>query len=431
MSAAERLPLHGVRILDLTQVWAGSKCTLILAGLGAEVIKVESPSRSDIVRGAPGVIDYDRVPNRDPGARRYNRASTFNLLNRGKLGINLDLRTAAGIDVFKRLVAVSDVVSDNFSATVMTRLGLGYDVLRSIRADIIMLSMPGFGSFGPERDNISWADTVEAMAGFTQRTGYEDGRPMYSVQAFPDPFSGVFGAAAVLTALRHRRRTGKGQRIEMAQQEAMLTMQAEALLEYQVNGRTLGPRGNSHAGMAPHGIYPCVGDDEWVAISVHDDRAWQALCTAMGAPEWAVEARFATVLGRIRAREEVDLGLAGWTRDYDSAALVERLQARGVTCGRVLSVGQLAQDRHLQERGVFDVVEHPDAGTHPYPRAVPFRVGGRSLPSASPAPMFGEHIQHVLHDILGLSDAEIAQLYEQGVVADAPTWAAAEKASVR
>jgi crotonobetainyl-CoA:carnitine CoA-transferase CaiB-like acyl-CoA transferase len=419
-------PLTGVRILDLTQVWAGSKCTFLLAGLGAEVIKVESPRRSDIVRGAPGVLDPERVPNGDPGKRRYNRASTFNTLNRGKLGINLDLQTPDGMQLFKRLVALSDIVAENFSATVMSRLGLDYDVLRSIKPEIIMLSMPGFGSYGPERDNISWADTIEAMAGFCQRTGYDDGRPMYSVQAYPDPFSGIYGAAAVLTALRHRRRTGRGQRIEISQHEALLTMNADALLEYQMNGRIMGPVGNTHPFMAPHGVYPCAAEEEWIAIAVRDDTEWASLCGVMGGPPWTRDPRFETVVGRLSVRAELDAHVAAWTRGYAAEALQRQLQRGGVAAGRVASTRDLASDSQLQARGTFEMVTHPDAGTHPYAAAVPFHFTHEPMPPASPAPLFGQHNAQVLRELLGLSDEEIERLAEQGVISDEPEWARSE-----
>lgn len=415
-----RLPLEGIRITDLTQIWAGPKCTQILADLGAEVIKIESPRRSDPARGTTNVLGLERYPGRDRGQRPYNRSGYFNSNNRSKYGITLDLHKEEGLAIFRRLVELSDVVTENFSATVMARLGLSYETLKTFKSNIIMLSMPGFGGSGPERDYVAWATTIEATAGFCYTTGYEGKPPMVSYQSFSDPLAGIFGAVAVLTALRYRRTTGKGQHIDLSQLEALVNINAEALLDYQINGRLRGRHGNHHWYMAPHGVYPCRGQDSWVALAISTDREWQALRRAMGDPEWASDDRFSGVTGRKAFEEELDRRLADWTRNYAPGEVTNMLQDAGVASGPALTVEDVVDDPHLMARGDFESVTHDEVGPYPYYRPLPVKFSKVELKARRGAPCFGQDNESVLVGLLGLSKEDLVELEREQVISSVP-----------
>jgi crotonobetainyl-CoA:carnitine CoA-transferase CaiB-like acyl-CoA transferase len=417
---SRRLPLEGIRIADLTQVWAGPKCTQILADLGAEVIKIEAPKRSDPARGTTNLLGKERYPNGDRGARPYNRSAYFNAMNRNKYGITLDLRLEDGRLLFEKLVALSDVVIDNFSAGVMERLGFGYERLRQIKPEIIMVSLSGFGSTGPDSRSVAWAETVEAMAGLPSVTGYQDGPPMLTFQAPSDPVAGMFGAAAVMVALRHRRESGLGQYVDLSQLEALLNVGFAPLLDWELNGRLRERLGNAHPSMAPHGCYPCLGRDAWVAITVTNDDEWTRLCRVLGDHPLASEARFATVLGRIEHRAELDELLADWTRDQEASALAARLQAAGVASGPVLDMGQVASDSQLAERGLLRTIDHSEIGPYPYYYGARARFPGLELEPRKRAPCYGEDNAYVLTHLLGVSKAELERLERDGVIAREP-----------
>lgn len=416
----DTLPLQGIRITDLTQVWAGPKCTQILADLGAEVIKIESPRRSDPARGTTNLLGLERYPNRDRGTRPHNRSGYFNSSNRNKYGITLDLRLEAGGDVFKRLVSISDVVIDNFSAGVMERLNVGYQVLREVKPDIIVVSMPGFGSNGPDSQYVAWAETIEALAGLCTITGYQSGPPMFTYQALSDPVAGMFGAVAVLTALRHHRETGEGQYVDLSQLEALINLNVEPLLGWVMNGRVQGRSGNSHHAMAPHGCYPCRGHDSWVTIAVTSDEEWRRLCQAVGDPDWAVDARFCHLRGRLEHRQELDDRIANWTKAKTAQEVQAILQAAGIACGPVLNVEEVTKDSHLIERRLFEEVDHAEVGAYPYYQAMSARFPQLDLKTRKQAPCFGADNYCVLRELLGMPDEEITRLEREQVITMEP-----------
>jgi crotonobetainyl-CoA:carnitine CoA-transferase CaiB-like acyl-CoA transferase len=413
-----RLALSGIRIADLTQVWAGPKCTAVLAELGADVIKVESPARTDPARG--NLRGVDRYPNRDPGAEPWNRSASFNNHNRGKRSLTLDLRAPEGIAAFKDLVRVSDVVTENFSASVLERLGLGYEELRKVKPDIILLSMPGFGSYGPDRDFVAWANTVEGTAGLSRVMGYEDETPVTSGHSFSDPLSGMFGAAAVLTALRERRLTGEGQHIELAQIEAMVNINTHALLDWQMNARVPEPQGNIHPEFAPHGTYPTAEHDTWVALVVRDDADWLALRRVLGDPGWAADPGLATAEGRRAERARVDAEIGAWTRRVSVDEATAALQAAGLPAARVAGPRDILADPHLQARGRFWDLDHPDVGRRQYYAAFPVSFSEMETPTPRSAPLFGEHNAEILGEVLGRTSAEIDSLAERQITSTRP-----------
>jgi crotonobetainyl-CoA:carnitine CoA-transferase CaiB-like acyl-CoA transferase len=413
------LPLTGVRVVDLTHIWAGPKCTQILAELGAEVIKIEAPKRSDPARGITALLGEERYPGGERGTRPHNRSGYFNVTNRNKLGISLDLRHAAGAALFKRLVAQSHVVIENFSAGVMDRLELGYATLKEIRPDLVMVSMSGFGATGPDSHHVAYAITLEALAGIPAATGYAGGIPMQSFKSFSDPVSGLFGAAAVLVAVRHARQTGEGQYVDMSQLENLVSLNGPALMDASMNGRAQGPNGNRVRDRAPHGVYPCAGADEWVALDVADE-AWPAFVCAIGSPAWSTAEQFSTVTGRLADADDLDRRVAEWTRQRSAASATEVMQSAGVACGPVLTTAGVTHDAHLRERGAFREIPHPEVGPYSYFVGMPARLRDLPLRESAAAPTFGEHNTHVLTQLLGLSIEDVERLEREATIASEP-----------
>jgi crotonobetainyl-CoA:carnitine CoA-transferase CaiB-like acyl-CoA transferase len=412
----KRLPLAGIRIADLTAVWAGPYATRLLADMGADVIKVESPGSPDLLR------TLSMLP---PGTERaYNKSAYFNHNNRNKYGASIDLSTPKGRDLFLDLVQVSDVVIENFRADVLDKLGLGYEVLRTARPDIILVSMPGHGKTGPEAGYIAYGTHVEQLAGLVSITGYEGGEPHKSGISYGDPVSGTAAAGAVMTALLYRRRTGKGQFIDLAQREALTALLGEYVVGYSMSRRLPVPAGNSHPAWAPHGVFPCSGSDEWVAIAVRTDREFEALCRVVGQPELASDPRFADGLSRHRNRAELDEPIGVWTAQRSAEAAAEALQAASVPAGPVESFKQLLDDDpHLRARGFFEEVTHQDAGTWRMEGPV-WRLSDTPAHIRRNAPAFAEHNRLVFHSLLGLGDAELQELERTRAIGNEPDLAA-------
>ena len=415
-----RLPLKGVRALELAEIWAGPYCGALLGDLGAEVIKVESIQR--IARGSlhprrgdPGYADGD------PGDRPWNRFANFNAINRSKLGITLDLTSPKGVDAFEELVSVSDVVFCNYAFGVLDSFGLGYGALLQTRPDLIMLMMPGYGNTGPYKRYRSMGMTLDAITGHSAMRGYPDLDLTYlSLVHHPDAVGGVTAVFAICAALFHRARTGKGQFIDMAQAEAFTPHLGEVFLEYGMKGHAWERRGNRHPAMAPHGCYRCVGDDQWVTIAVRDDQEWRAFCQAAGMADLAHDARFATLDARLRNQDELDLLISRWTSARDRYGVTRLLQERGVPTGPVLdSCGDTYDDPHLQERGYYQVVTHPEAGTYPLSGPI-WRMSGAPEGVQGPAPCLGEHNSYVLGRVLGLGEDVLRRLEDEEVIGTVP-----------
>ncbi len=407
----ERLPLYGYRILDLTAGWAGPYGTRLLADMGAEVIKVEAAGRWDVLRASPAVSGDAEEP--------WNKSPAFNHVNRNKYGCTVDLGQARGRELFLRLVARSDVIVEDYRAGVMESLGLSYDTLRSAKADIILVSLSGHGSSGPEKDFVANGGNLEHLGGISAISGYLGGGPHGTGVAYGDPVVGIAAAAAVALALWHRRRTGEGQQVEVAGWETMVGLIGECVVAYGMNGRLPQPMGNRHSSMAPHGCYRCEGDDQWVTIAVGDDEQFAALCQAMGRPELAADPRFADVVSRYRNQETLDAIVGEWTRRRMPQAAAEALQAAGVAAGPVLGVPALFDDPHLRARGFWESVAHPEAGTWDVD-GVPWCLSRSPAHIRLPAPRLGEHNDYVLRGLLGLSEEEVRELATAGVIGDGP-----------
>jgi crotonobetainyl-CoA:carnitine CoA-transferase CaiB-like acyl-CoA transferase len=414
--------LAGLRILDMTQIAAGPYATLMLGFMGAEIIKVESCSRMDINRGParPTPESYRMYPQSIPGERPWNRAAHHIQRNVNKRSVTLDLAKPAGKDLFVKLAAICDALVENYRASVLDRLGLGYAELCRVNPQLVYVKISSQGASGPEKDYGSLGSTLEQTAGVASITGYPDGRPLMTNETYPDPVVGILAVGALMTALRRRRQTGKGAFVDLSQREATVTLLGEAVVDYSLSERVAAPIGNGHPLMMPHGVYPCQGEDMWLAIAVSSDAEWGRLCRAIGQPELAADARFVTLFGRWQHQGELNELLSTWTRTHDHYQAMHILQAHGVPAGPVLTAGEVIADPHLEARAFWDTVDHPEVGTYRQV-STPWRLSKHPRCDTSPAPGLGEHNHDVLGELLGLSAQEIATLEAQGIIGSRPT----------
>ncbi len=412
MSTSGPLPLAGIRVVDLTQVFAGPTCTRILADLGADVIRFESANRLDVTRNLI-IADNEGLDH------HWHRSSYFTIRNAGKREMVLDLAKEEGCAIFKKLVAGAAVVVESFTPRVMENFGLGYDALKQIKPDIIMCSLSGYGQYGPMRDFGAYGMGLEPASGISSITGYREGPPIRSGLSFTDPYSGFVGAGAILTGLHYRRRTGKGQYIDLSEQEAAIPIVGAALLEYQMNARLKERLGNRSEYAAPQGCYRCAGDDRWAVISCTDDAEFERLAHATGHPEWLDDGRFSTLLARHEHHDELDEAITQWTSQRDHYEVMHTLQQAGVKAAAVLDGKEVLLDPQFRARNHFDIIDQPHLGKRPVQRHLAAKLTRFEPKARSHAPLLGEHNEEVLREI-GMSDEEIARLKAEGVIADRP-----------
>ncbi len=404
-AAARRPPLSGIRVADFTWVWAGPFCTLQLAHLGAEVIRVESASRACVTRLLPP------WPDGQPG---LNRSGYFNQYNQGKKSLALDLKRPEALAVARDLIRASDVVVENFAAGVMDRLGLGYAECRALRKDVVMISLSGYGATGPESHYVSYGPAQVPLSGFSSLTGYRGWRPMHVGISYGDPTAGLHGAVAVLAALLHRRRKGEGQHIDLSQWEATATLLGEGVLAHEIEGRAPERDGNRDPQWAPHGVFRCAGEDRWVSIAVATDSEWQALA-AVVEPAWAEDPRLATAAGRKRHEDEIEAGLARYCSTRSREQVTEALQRAGVAAFPTFDARDIHDDQHLAERGFFVELPHPEVGVRRH-LGIPYRLHGTPLSVRRAAPCLGQDTDAVLREVLGYEEERIRALREAGVL---------------
>jgi crotonobetainyl-CoA:carnitine CoA-transferase CaiB-like acyl-CoA transferase len=428
--------MHGIRILDLTMVWAGPSGTRHLADLGAEVIKVESARSWDMLRSLHFLSG--------PPEGWWDKAAYFNHNNRNKYGITLDLQTDRGRELALRLAAMSDIVFENYRADVIKKLRLDYDDLRAVKQDIILVSMPSHGKSGPESHHVAYGTNVEQLAGLASISGYPGMGPHKSSIAYGDPNAGAIAAACALAALHHREQLGEGQHVEVAQWEAMAGNIGEFVLAWQmavaadpatdIDAWSETQRiGNRHRSRV-QGVYPCAAPtdqgedgprDDWVAVSVGSDAEFAALCNAIGQPELLADPRFADVVSRHHHYDDLDAIIGGWTKVRSQDEAAGELQSAGVSAAPVLRIPRLMQDGNLRARGFWESVAHPTAGAWDM-EGPTWHVGARDGADGKPAhirlpaPRFGEHNNWVLGELLGLSEGEIATLEAEGITAREP-----------
>lgn len=429
-----RLPLEGVRVVDFCVVWAGPFATMLLGDLGAEVIKVENPFiMQPMTRGTRAHIPKQLLaamsplqggfPNSDPGERPFNYSPTFVQLYRNKKSFTVDWQRPEGRDVVARLIAMSDVVIENNATETMEKLGVTYEWARSLRDDIIMVRIPAYGSTGPYANARALGVHLESVMGHTLLRGHRDMDPSSNTAIFSgDYLAGAQAALAVMMAVWHRKKTGRGQLIEIGQAENAAAMLAQAFMDHTLNGRVPGAIGNrSLYGAAPYGVYPCAspgpaaeGGDRWIAITVTDDDEWRALCGLMGEPSWTQAPELSTGEGRSLQQDLLDERLAAWTRDQDDYELFHRLQQAGVPAAPVLEASRVMDDPHVKARGLYEPKSLADgAGTFRF-MAPFYRFPETPVRSYQPPVAFGEHNEYVYKELLGFSDAEYEHFERAG-----------------
>lgn len=397
-----RLPLAGIRVLDCTAWWAGPAATHLLACLGADVIKVESVKRPDLMRTAA-----TRPPTDD---RWLEWGPLFHAVNTGKRGVTLDLDQPQGVSLFERMASSADVVVENYTPRVMEQFGLGWERLHAVNPRLVMVRMPAFGLTGPWRDRTGFAQTMECISGMAWVTGFPDGPPVLPRGAC-DPLAGMHAAIATILALRARKADGRGRLVEAAMVEAALNVTAEQVIEWDATGTLLGRDGAGSEG-APQGVYRCAGVDEWVALAVVSDEQWRNLSSLVGVtgdPGWATED------GRRNGAGAIDDWLADWCSRLTKEAAADALAGVGVPAAAVISGRDLAHNPQLRHRGLFEVEDHPVTGRHEIPM-IPFRYRGVAAWMLAPSPTLGQHNGEVLGEVA--PESELADLRRAGIIGD-------------
>ena len=394
-------PLRGVRVADFTLHAAGPFCAHILALLGAECIKIETAGRPDIFRKPHPV--YGRMG-----------AATFDQVTSNKLSVQLNLKQPRGVELAKRLVAVSDIVAESFRPGVMDRLGLNYEALKGVKPDVVMVSVSASGQRGPERGYAGYAPLFGAAGGLGTLTGYEDGPPT-EIRHVMDHSTGLTAAMAVLAAYLRKKRTGAGQHVDVAARDVACGFIGDALLQFAATGVTPHRTGNDAPQIAPHNVYPCAGDEAWVSIVVATEDEWRAFARALQRPEWFTDPRFTCAQARWTHRRELDVEISAWTRGRSREAVTRILQAVGVAAFPSYTAQDIADDPHLSERGTIKSMAGPDGESRKVV-GPPWRFSRTPAKLERWTPKLGEHNQYVFGELLGLSAGEIEELAASKVI---------------
>jgi benzylsuccinate CoA-transferase BbsF subunit len=420
-----RPPLEGVRVLAQGLAWAGPTTTAILADLGAEVIEIESIQHLNLtrtrLRHIPDAVmqgpSGNAYANHDGSEGFWDRQVWFNYGKRGCLSATFDLQSERGHELFLELVKQSDVFLENNAANVVDTLGIGWDVLHAANPQLIMVRFPGFGITGPYAHHKGIGTNMEAVAGHTMVRGYAGDDPSTTPNSLhSDPNAGTHAAWAVQAALLARERSGQGQLVELSQAEAVLHHITFDVLDYEFNGRERGQRGNDHPAFAPYGVFPCAGEDRWIAIACTSDAAFAALMGQLDAAQFADDERFATTTARLRHRAAVNDLVAERTRHYPAAELARQLQASGVAAAALAHQQEMHTDEHLNARNFFSPITHPAAGTHLYPGPLGKLQHTADGPPFRPAPTLGQHNEYVYREIIGLSGEEYQKLVDDQAI---------------
>lgn len=388
----ERLPLHGIRVLDLSWIIAGPTSTRFLASMGAEVIKVGSARRPD-------------PSTRGPAFQAYNQSKLYASLNISKL---------EGLDLVKRLLSISDVVIENFAAGVIERLGLGYEAVSTVNPDIIMMASSGTGHYGPHTDYVAYGSLLQHYTGWNSTSGYPDREPVTG-GLWADPWVGMELAMVTVASLNNRALTGQGQYVDFSMAEALSACLPEAILDYQMNDRVKEPIGNQDDWYVPHGVFHCEGPDRWVAIAVTNDEEWSSLCRVIERPDLASDARYADAEGRRQHNDILADAITEWTMQRSDQEAMELLQQAGVPSGPSQDILRVFQETQLSETGYFSRVQTRDGETRDLP-GLPWRFEGYQEPILTEAPMLGQHNDYVYRELLGLSIKDIDRLVAEEII---------------
>ncbi len=391
----KRKLLEGIRVIDFTRYIAGPLTTKHLSDLGAEVIRIESKRALDPQRNAP--------------------TASFNQYNTGKLSISLNVATAKGLELAKRLIVQSDIVVENFAGGSMEKMGLGYEVLKDLKQDIIVLSCCMQGQTGPLAKHPGLGFQLTALVGINNILGWPD-REMGWLGAYTDFVVPLFGSISIMAALEYRHRTGKGMYLDLSQFEVGLQFIAPLILEYAVNKHIASRIGNKYPNAAPHNAYRCLGEDRWCAISVFTDEEWKSFCTVIGNPTWTTDPRFATLLARKENEDELDTLINEWTSRHSAEEVMKMMQEAEIAAG-VVETGEdlLDKDLQLKHRGTFIELEHPEAKRYRTQSGPRFLLSKYKY-EVKRAPLLGEHNEYVFKKILGLQDSEYDQLIKDGII---------------
>jgi benzylsuccinate CoA-transferase BbsF subunit len=397
----------GIKIVGFSWAMVGVLTMKYFADYGATVIRIETGKRPDVSRTSPPFKD---------GRPGMNRAGYFNYFSANMLSMTLNMSNPLAFGVAKKLIGQSDIVMENFTPGIMEKWGLGYEALKEIKPDIIMLRQNGFGLFGPYAHLPAFGMVLAAVAGLPNFIGWPDRGPLpMGVGAYTDCISPRFASAAVIAALEYRNRTGKGQLLDLSQLETAIYFILPAILEYVTNGREPLLMGNTCPYAVPHGVYPCKGKDRWCTIAVFNDEQWFQLCKVIGKPEYIEDSRFKTLLKRKENEKEVDGFVSEWTIHLTPEEVMAQMQAAGVPSGVVENAADLFSDPQLRQRGLFWPLNHTEMGLFTHLGAN-FKLCKTPAQPEMPSPCLGEHTEHVCTKILGMSDDEFVKLLEAGVL---------------
>lgn len=412
---ARQAPLSGIRVCDFTWVWAGPYCTMQLAHLGAEVIRIETRTRPCVTRMLPPWLDgvFNGV----------NRSGYYNQYNQGKKSISLNFKHPEAKEVARKLISQSDILVNNFAGGVIEKMGFGYEEAKKLRPNIIMVTLTGYGDYGPYKDFVAYGPAQVPLSGLSSLTGYRGFPPMHSGFSYADPNAGIHGALAIMNALYHRAKTGEGQYIEMSQWECAIDVLPEGLMEYTMNGVNPERNGNRDPYMAPHQSFKCkdwpekILDqvvDRWISIVCADDAEWGRLANAIGRPELANDPKFNTLQARRQNEDQLEAIIQEWTLPQVAEEAVAKLQKAGVAAAVVSDAHYLSEDPNLTERNYFVYREHPEVGKRQH-CGMPWRMSGTPTEVRAAAPVLGQNTDEVLA-MLGYKQDDIEGLRNKGAL---------------
>ena len=408
--------LEGIRIIDMTDSIAGPYATSLLAGCGAEVIRVESRLRFGFRRqGAWGFKGSGPTPVTDEQIRDYSISPLFSYLNSNKLSITLNMAKPESINLIKRLIKISDVVVNNFRFGVMQKWGLDYPDLKKIKDNIISIGLQGMGCTGPYRQWVTWAVNLLSFAGFDYEWGYPGDVERASSTAYADFVSGEIAATYIITAIYYRARTGKGQFIDLAQDEALAGALGPIYMDYFVNQRNTVPLGNRNSQYAPYNCYRCLGDDSWCVIAVRSEDEWRCFVDALGRPNWANDEKFKNMNCRLKNVKELDISVEDWTKQYTPHQVMNILQAFGVAAGAVQNGENTFHDIHLRANNFFVNQNLPRLGEVTMP-GTPVHFSDTDIDLPHRAPILGEHNKYVYSKLMGIPENEIKDMEREQII---------------